>query len=341
MKMKKILYIKTAFLSLASMAVLSSCLKDDAHFVNFAGSKPLVELPAATGVGPGGGFITPIALPISNTPAEVDLLVNVAAPNPLTTALTVKLTIDAAALTAYNNAQEAQYQSDSTAYVAAKAAYIAGGSKGTAPTAPTAPTYYTLMPTTLYTIGSLSVTIPANKYSANLPMMVTTSASVGFDLTKNYVIPFTIIDGGGQQISNYKTVFYNIQGKNQYDGVYSLKGYIHRDADLTLGGPFGSGINVPMITTGPNSVSFTQPWANGVGAGGINPIFVTVTPNAADITNNPVTITSSINASLTNLGTGSHYDAKKGIFYLSFIWNGTDPNVRSTADTLTYTGPRP
>lgn len=334
--MKKILYIKTAFLSLASMAVLSSCLKDDAHFVNFAGSKPLVELPAATGVGPGGGFITPIALPISNTPAEVDLLVNVAAPNPLTTALTVKLTIDAAALTAYNNAQEAQYQSDSTAYVAAKAKYIAGGSQGTAPTAPTAPTYYTLMPTTLYTISSLSVTIPANKNSANLPIMVTTSATAGFDLTKNYVIPFTIIDGGGQQISNYKTVFYNIQGKNQYDGVYALTGAIVRQGDNVLGGPFQSGINVPMITTGANSVSFTQVWATGLVTGGINPINVVVDPAT-----NKVTVSSPIKADLTNLGTNNHYDPKNKIFYISFVWAGSDPTIRSTVDTLTYTGPRP
>jgi len=326
MKMKKILYIKTAFLSLASMAVLSSCLKDDAHFVNFAGSKPLVELPAATGVGPAGGFITPIALPISSTPAEVDLLVNVAAPNPLSTALTVKLTIDAAALTSYNNAQEAQYKSDSLAYV-----------NGTSSTKPTAPTYYTLMPSAFYTISSLSVTIPANKNSVNLPIMITTS---GFDLSKNYIIPFTIIDGGGQQISNYKTVFYFIQGKNQYDGVYSLKGNIVRQGDNVLGGAFTSGLNIPMSTTGANSVQFTQLWATGSVTGGINPINVAVTPNSADVTNNPVTITSGINATLTNLGTNSHYDAKKGIFYLHFVWNGTDPNYRSANDTLTYTGPR-
>jgi hypothetical protein len=41
----------------------------------------------------------------------------------------------------------------------------------------------------------------------------------------NYVLPLTITDGGGQQISNYKTVILNIQVKNAYDANYTETGY--------------------------------------------------------------------------------------------------------------------
>lgn len=318
--MKKILSIKTGFLSLAAMAVLSSCLKDNSHYVDFAGAKPLVELPAATGVGPGGGFVTPIALPIQSAAQNINLVVNLAAPKPLTSALTVKLEIDANALTAYNTANIAQFKSDSTAAAAAGNPI------------PTAPTIYTLMPTNFYTLSGLSVTIPANQNSANLVISVITQ---NFDLTKNYVIPFTIIDGGGQQISNYKTVFYFVQPKNQYDGKYAVKGYVHRDADLALGGPIKSGVTYTLTTTGANSDSFVQSWADGSTAGGINPVFLTTDP-----TTGAVTISSVVNPTLTNFGTTSRYDKVNKVFYISFIWNGADPNHRSATDTLTYTGPR-
>lgn len=326
--MKKKLYIKTAFLSLVSMAMLSSCLKDDAHYINFAGSKPLVELPAATGVGANGGFISSFALPISSSPAQIVLAVNLAAPKPLSSPLTVKLAIDPTVVTNYNSAQAAAYAAAVTQYNSDLAAYNAG-TLATKPTAPSAPTVYTLMPSDFYTVSSLTVTIPAGQNLVNVPIMITTS---GFDLSINYVIPFKIIDGGGQQISNYNTVMYFVQPKNQWDGIYSDNGYVLRLGDPVLSGNF-TGTKIALITSGPNSVNWSPVWATGSGVGGIGT--PTITINA----DNSVTNSSSANATFANAsGYNNRYDPVTHTFYISVAWS--TPGTRATTDTLTYSGSR-
>jgi len=326
--MKKKLYIKTAFLSLASMAMFSSCLKDDAHYIDFAGSKPLVELPAATGVGANGGYVSTIALPISTTPAEIDLAVNLAAPKPLSTNLTVKLAIDPTIVTNYNAAQAAAYAAAVTQYNSDLAAYNAG-TLALKPTAPTAPTVYTLMPTDFYTIGSLTITIPAGKNLVNVPIMVTTS---GFDLATHYVIPFKIIDGGGQQISNYNTTMFFVIPKNQWDGIYVDNGYSLRLGDAVRTGNF-TGTKIALITAGPNSVNWSPVWADGSGVGGVGTPTITINPD------NTITNTSSANGTWTNAtGYNNVYDPVNHVFYISTVWSS--PGTRATTDTLTYSGSR-
>lgn len=187
--MKKRFYIKSAILSLVVATLLSSCLKDDSRYVNFAGSKPLVELPAATGVA-GTGMFQSNSFAILTTPTPLNVLVNVAAPKPLTSPLNVKLSVDQAALTAYNTANTKNY---------------------------------ILLPAADYT-STFVATIPANQNSANVVININTSL-IDPSIT-TYVLPLTITDAGGQQISNYKTVLYNIQVKNKYDGNYTANGSI-------------------------------------------------------------------------------------------------------------------
>jgi hypothetical protein len=184
--MKKTFYIKTAFLSLLGMSLLSSCLKDS-RYVDFAGSKPLIELPAATGIVAGGGPFETEAFNISSTPSTFKIAVNIAAPNPLSTALTVKLGLDTAAITAYNTANG---------------------------------TSYTLLPATDYS-SSFTVTIPAGQNIGYVTVSVNTSV---IDPTQSYVLPVKITDGGGQQISNYDEILYSVQAKNAYDGEYTVTG---------------------------------------------------------------------------------------------------------------------
>jgi hypothetical protein len=216
--MKKKLYIKTAFLSLAAMAMLSSCLKDNAHYVDFADTKPLVEIPQVTGV-VGTGEFQAEAFNIVSAPTPLNLLINVAAPQPLKTALNVKLSVDAAALTAYNTA------------------------KGTS---------YVLLPPADYS-SSLAVTIPANTYQANLVININTSV---IDPSQSYVLPLTITDGGGQQISNYKTILYNIQVKNKYDGVYTVTGTLVDATTASITGDFPN--TVSLITQGATTVAYAD-----------------------------------------------------------------------------------
>ncbi|MDN5284339.1 MAG: hypothetical protein JWR38_613 [Mucilaginibacter sp.] len=188
--MKTKLYIKTAFVALVSMASLSSCLKDDKHYVDFAAATPLIELPAATAVGALGGVLQAAALDISTTPVPINLLVNLAAPHTLSSAVTVKVSVDQAALTKYNTDNGKSF---------------------------------VLLPAADYS-STFTATIAANANQAYVVINVKSNL-IDPSIT-NYALPLTITDGGGQQISNYKTVIYNVQAKNAYDGAYTQNGSI-------------------------------------------------------------------------------------------------------------------
>ena len=221
MKIKS--YIKIAAVSLAGMATLSSCLKDNAHYVNFAGSKPLVELPAATAIGSAGGLFEPASFSIAATPTPFNVLVNLAAPKPLSTALTVKFIVDESALTAYNHSLGLD----------------TGGN-----------TPYVLLPPADYS-STLSATIPANQNEANLVININTSL---IDPSQPYALPITISDGGGQQISNYKTIIYSILVKNKYDGKYTVTGTLTDATTATITGAYPN--NVELITQGASSDAY-------------------------------------------------------------------------------------
>src|ERR1700761_6052971 len=106
--MKKTLYLKAA-LSLMSIALFSSCLKDSQYAVDFTKTTPLVELPGAANVSGSAGTFEVVGLTASDAPSPFNVAVNLAAPQPLSKAVTVKLSVDAAALTAYNTANETDY----------------------------------------------------------------------------------------------------------------------------------------------------------------------------------------------------------------------------------------
>lgn len=301
--MKRRFYIKTAFVALIAAAGLSSCLKDDKHYVDFAGATPLIELPSAANVGGSGGLFQAIALDISPNAQPFNVAVNLAAPKTLGSDVTVKLSVDQAALDAYNTANKTNYQ---------------------------------LLPAADYS-STLTAVIKAGTNLANVVINVNTnliSPSVS-----NYVLPLTITDGGGQKISNYKTVLYNVQVKNAYDGVYSLKGFVFRNDgtgnnDPGLGGYF-KGLSQTLITISATTNTLTPVWRTGAAAGGVAGTFISVNP-----TTNKVTIASTGNATLGNdPAYDSRYDPSTKTFYLSYKW-GSGSATRAQIDTLVYTGPR-
>ncbi|SDQ00902.1 protein of unknown function [Mucilaginibacter sp. OK268] len=276
--MKTKLYIKTAFVALVSIAGLSSCLKDNQHYVDFAAAKPLVELPAATGVGANGGLFEAVALDISDTPIPINLMVNVAAPKPLSTPLTVKISVDQAALTKYN-------ADNSTSYV--------------------------LLPADYYT-STFTTTIPANQNSSNI--VINIKSSLISPTNTSYVLPLTITDGGGQQISNYKTVLYNVQVKNKYDGTYTASGSrIHPTA-----GTFTFNYDVAMGTAGATSVS-------GSALADLK-TDLKITVNA----DNSVTLSSVSQPSVAlQPGTVNKYDPATKTFTLNYYYNSAAPRLIS------------
>lgn len=201
----------TLYSVLALLAVLfSSCLKNEANYTDFSKVGALVELPLSAYTG--AGKLTPVALPIQAAAQPISIVVNLAAPQPLKSNLTVTLALDPAALKAYNDKNIAQYKADSTA-----AANDATG----ATAEPTYPTIYTMLPSTFFTLSGLTAVIPANQNTASITANVVTK---DFDLSASYVLPISITDASGQKISNYKTILFNVQAKNKYDGVYTVTG---------------------------------------------------------------------------------------------------------------------
>lgn len=194
---------------------------------------------------------------------------------------------------------------------------------------------YQILPESQYTIASKTVTIKSGEKKGFMNVLFKTAS---FDLTTSYVLPLTIKSTSKGNISgNYGTVLYIIGAKNQYDGVYTLKGVLYRDG-LTdaLAGKIKSGVTVNLATTSANSVSFDQVWADGGGLAGLNPVNLTV-----NSTSNAVSPASTV-SNITSLpGYSNRYDPATKTFYISIIWGGTDFNHRSAVDTLTYKGPRP
>ena len=168
----------TKYYSLAialCLLTFTACLKDDAHFNDFSKVGTIIELMDAD---PAWGLITD-SLAYSKTPADIATRVNVAAPYPLSSALSVTLSIDKAALVKWK-ADNSDVTSE-------------------------------LLPDSTYTIPSATVTIPVNQRVATFIVKVNTSK---INTSHDYILPISISDASGQNISsNFKTIFYGIAVK--------------------------------------------------------------------------------------------------------------------------------
>lgn len=182
--------------------------------------------------------------------------------------------------------------------------------------------------------GTVTMNFAAGEFSKNLAINLDGSK---MDLSQQYAAGYALKSTGGFAIKSGADSIVSILAiKNAYDGVYTPSGTVHRDADLTLGGPYVAGLSMELATSAANQVTFDLLWADGEGAAGVDPIILTVNQ-----TTNLVTVTSGINATLMNIpDSDNFYDPATKTFTLNFVWNGTDPAHRSASMTLAYTGPR-
>ncbi len=169
--------IATIFLAVCALG-LSSCLKENEDtYTDFTKVGTTVELPLAALNQETNVKVVTKAYTASATPTDLPIVVNIASPKPLSNNLTVTLGVNA------NNA------------LAALNTATGGG--------------YVLLPTAGYSASSLSVTIPAGERTATLNIKINTAA---IDKTQTkYVLPISITDAGGEKISLYSTVSYNIR----------------------------------------------------------------------------------------------------------------------------------
>lgn len=177
MKIKLNISKVTAFLLVTAAVGFSSCLKTNDTYIDFSKVGTTVELPLAALNQETKVTVVSKSYTASATPTDMDVYVNIASPKVLSKALTVTLAVNAAdAIGKLNTA-------------------TSGG--------------YVLLPTSAYSVSSLQVTIPAGERLGKVTFKIN-SGVIDKTVTK-YILPVSIVDGGGEQISNYNTVYYNIK----------------------------------------------------------------------------------------------------------------------------------
>ena len=323
--MKKIIYLITTILLVTAALSLSSCLKDSKYYVNVSQGVPLVELPleARNLV----GNLVPEALPISSTPQVIQVAVNLAYASTLGSPLTVTLALDPAAVTAYNHANGLD----------------TGGN-----------TPYVLLPPADYSIPSYQVTIPAGQHLVFLNININTSL---VDPSGQFILPIKIVDGGGQQISNYNELLLAVGAKNQYDGVYIVTGALSDNTDATITGAYPE--TVYLETSSANTDGFYDPnlgffhainTSAGLSAyGSFAPVFTFSGSTITSVTNYYGQYSGSHvrSAVLSPSGVNKYTTGSPGqpgsVFQVTYLMQQGNPGVTRTTfvETFTYQGPRP
>ena len=191
--MKKLLY----GLVVGGLAFgVTSCLKDDEHFVDFQNVGAVAEIPSVAFY----GLEDNQGLPVGSPTVDYSFDVNVASPTPPAQDVTVTVAVDKASLDAYNAADTTRN--------------------------------YQLLPTTLYQLASATTTVKAGSRLAPVKL---TFASAG-DKSKvpdatvyndaAYALPLKITSASNNVAvsSNYSTKIIFLKIKNIYDGEYHSKG---------------------------------------------------------------------------------------------------------------------
>lgn len=309
----KIHLIKSlATLSFCSGLMLMGCLKDKAYDErtiqsNHGDSPKVIEI-GLTGTS-NRNFATKSLDASSNDTTLTLFPVQLAANEPAQEDINVTVTGSATAVTAYNATQSAV--------------------TGFVPYVPSTSTQYSIVNT-----GGI-VTIPKGSYSGLLSIKFKSNNFLG----ANYAIGFTIssVDKPGYLISgNLQNAVVGIAVKNQYDGVYNIRGYHTRGGDPTLTGPTGT-FQRSLVTSGPASITWTGtvPWGMG---GAVSNLPDMYQPIITVIAGNKLALTSANGLISIDPAYNNRYDPATKTFYMR--WTYPSGAERSFVDTLVYLKPR-
>ncbi|MBV8388544.1 MAG: DUF1735 domain-containing protein [Mucilaginibacter sp.] len=180
--MKKKIYLIATILLSGAVLLLSSCLKDP-RYVDFSKGGTVVDFPLGGLAHFGDDAIT--EAPDSTGTIVRQFAVNVASPNPTTSATTLTLAVDTTIVAAYNASQTA--------------------------------INYLVMPAAAYSFTTTTITIPGGKLSA--------ATSVTFhknllDPSKSYMLPIRITSTTAGKISGNMNIHYYHFIGNDFAGVY-------------------------------------------------------------------------------------------------------------------------
>lgn len=216
--------ITGAIVLLLAVVLFASCLKRRTNETIFDSLAPIVQIPEA---GYANFSKTTLSFPSSDLSDTTSFRVNYAATNVAPKDIVVTLGVDTAALNAYN--------ADST-----------HGTK------------FTLMPDSLYSFTTTQVTVKAGQNYSDLVQVVFYPSKVS-DPTANYMLPISIKDAQGTNISgNFGTIYYHIVG-NPLSGNYSWDFTRYQSFDTTITPHSSSFTGRPYILSSLNALSIAAP----------------------------------------------------------------------------------
>jgi hypothetical protein len=291
----------------ALLTGLSACLKKDAMNIDpDSGTKNVVEF-ANTGDNLASAsskypkFYTDLGTVNVGQVATVKVNVSYSGTETASQDITVNLALDTAALSLQNNTD---------------------GTKDTVP------------PASVYKFPS-SVII--NKGTRLTQVEITITISSDFDFNKSYAVPLKIASASSGTVSNnFGSAVYSFGGRNKYDGIYKIKGYVkHPNKDYT--GPFVAD-EVSFTTTGAASIGMkAQPFFNKgtLSTFGVYPVFTVNADNSVTVTGLP---DGGMAPSVSDPTYKNRYDPATKTFYISYSYNATDPRI--IYDTCIYVKPR-
>lgn len=188
----------------AMVVSLASCVKNRNDLnTDFSGLKPLVELRTPPANVAGLLNFSKASLNFASDTTTLSFYVNLASVEAMNKDLTVNVSVDNAAITNYNATSAIQYE---------------------------------VFPDSTFSLPQTTVTIPAGQHVA----LVTVSFyGVKVDPTKSYMLPISITDAQGINVSaNFSTIYYHFIG-NPLAGAY-LWDYTRWNTSTYSGTPNGS-----------------------------------------------------------------------------------------------------
>ena len=171
--------MKNKYISLLTliMFLLSACLKDKPA-VDFSTVGTIIEILPVNGGGLENFDEAELNFDPTETKDSAAIVLNIASPNPLNSALTISVGVNDNIRTAYNSANPVQFD---------------------------------VFPDSLYSFPVTAVTIPAGKHLDTLQVYFYPSK---IDTTKNYMLPFSIQDAQGKTISgNFGTIYFHTNAR--------------------------------------------------------------------------------------------------------------------------------
>jgi Domain of unknown function (DUF1735) len=176
--------LKSGLLATGITVLAGSCVKTAPDYTNFSDISPIAELFT------GGPTINLAYIATQATPTDYTIEVNLASPNAASKPLAYTLAIDTADFNEMN---------DSLGDI------------------------YTLLPDSIYTVTSWSVTIASGQHLASLHIEVNSSM---LNSSAQYILPLKITNASGTTISaNFGYGFWQVIASNPYVGLYQSVGY--------------------------------------------------------------------------------------------------------------------